>query len=248
MPAWIRADERHTATEDGGRWDNTLGSLRKATKAVAEYHFLQAPHVIPECEHGKANCDGERFGWLSYSGDRVEGLDASIEVVRQELLAQGDRPYDGIMGFSQGAALAAYLSLPWFADSVSTEHQRQLLTFRFAALFSGRMPPAHKWPSDRTFSALPTTPTGRMPTFLCLGIEDEIVPAQDSLALAKTLDPTLADRLGEGVGDVGEGHVIASASTVVVWHPGGHMVPAKGVAKKEFKDFMVQQHGLLLQK
>ena len=87
-----------------------------------------------------------------------------------------------------------------------------------------------------------------MPTFVCLGTEDEIVPAQDSLALAKTLDPTLTDRLGdEGVGDASEG-VIASANSVVVWHPGGHMVPAKGVAKNEFKDFMIQQHSLLLQK
>ena len=85
-----------------------------------------------------------------------------------------------------------------------------------------------------------------MPTFHSLGAEDEIVPAQDSLALAETLDPTLTDRLGEGVGDVGAGRVITSASSVVVWHPGGHMVPAKGVAKSAFKDFMVQQHSLLL--
>ena len=65
------------------------------------------------------------------------------------------------------------------------------------------------------------------------------------------MDPTLIGRLGglgvgggEGVG-VKEGDVVRSASSVVVVHNNGHMVPASGTAKVTFKDFMVQQHKLL---
>ena len=75
----------------------------------------------------------------------------------------------------------------------------------------------------------------------------------DSFALVKTLDPdpywnadgNILTRTEPKVGDVGEGYSVATVSSVVVMHPNGHMVPAKGVAKSTFKDFMLEQRRLL---
>jgi predicted esterase len=78
----------------------------------AKVDFVQAPHAARgPCPHG-----GEGFEWWSaveddsYEGGWIGdvGLDESIEILRQRIASTG--PYDGVIGFSQGAGMAHHLA------------------------------------------------------------------------------------------------------------------------------------------
>lgn len=115
------------------------GSLRKLLKKHAELVYISAPHLIPaaavpsnanslEVGHVTASDDTavvnsvpnkteEQRGWyfsteaLTFnSHDKTDfswGLDESVEVVSKAFQELG--PFDGILGFSQGAALISML-------------------------------------------------------------------------------------------------------------------------------------------
>ncbi|XP_005314046.2 esterase OVCA2 [Chrysemys picta bellii] len=98
------------------------GALRKALRGRAELVSVSAPHPVPgpAAEHGAGRSpepqDAEPRGWW-FSRPREEtfdaleeaaackGLDESLDTVARALAEQG--PFDGLLGFSQGAALAA---------------------------------------------------------------------------------------------------------------------------------------------
>jgi predicted esterase len=82
----------------------------------AEYHFLLAPHVLP---------DGKSLAWFAYDEEKpteidwdnligkkeckeLFGLDESLEYIVKHI-ALGS--YDAILGFSQGAAMLALLTM-----------------------------------------------------------------------------------------------------------------------------------------
>ena len=108
------------------------GSLRKLLKKHAELVYINAPHLIPissnsaptaqsvEAGTTETTPDGkveEQRGWyfsteqLTFNShdatDFSWGLEESIEVVRKAFEELG--PFDGILGFSQGAALGSIL-------------------------------------------------------------------------------------------------------------------------------------------
>ena len=77
----------------------------------AKVDFIQAPHAARgPCPHG-----GEGFEWWSaveddsYEGGWIGdvGIDESIEILRQRIASTG--PYEGVVGFSQGAGMAHHL-------------------------------------------------------------------------------------------------------------------------------------------
>ncbi|XP_053864414.1 esterase OVCA2 [Malaclemys terrapin pileata] len=102
------------------------GALRKALRGRAELVSVSAPHPVrgPAAEHGGGAGrspepqDAEPRGWW-FSRPREEtfdaleeaaackGLDESLDAVARALAEHG--PFDGLLGFSQGAALAALL-------------------------------------------------------------------------------------------------------------------------------------------
>ncbi len=108
------------------------GSLRKLLKKHAELVYISAPHIIPipnspaavenedagnaEVTTPDAKVEEQR-GWyfsteqLTFNShdatDYSWGLEESIEVVRKAFEELG--PFDGILGFSQGAALGSIL-------------------------------------------------------------------------------------------------------------------------------------------
>ena len=99
------------------------GSVRKAAKKVAEFEFLDAPHIVP----GTEGCErawylpcalpaiGERFVFeddsekLSWDGGVDEAtVNTSVAHVKSAC-DEASKPYDGILGFSQGAALIPHI-------------------------------------------------------------------------------------------------------------------------------------------
>uniref|UniRef100_A0A0A9XGB6 Ovarian cancer-associated gene 2 n=2 Tax=Lygus hesperus TaxID=30085 RepID=A0A0A9XGB6_LYGHE len=84
-----------------------LGSLRKAVKNKVEFEFIDGPHIVEN--RREEDHDGEsRAWWLTESHNLGVGLTESIELVKTTLLEKG--PFDGILGFSQGAAFLGLLS------------------------------------------------------------------------------------------------------------------------------------------
>ncbi|KAM4699426.1 esterase OVCA2 [Discoglossus pictus] len=112
-----------------GYWQNEksfrekTGALRKILKKHAEIVYISAPLVVPEPDactnNGESNSvqDEARGWWFSdtqnNSFDAMEetkscsGLEESLDTVAKAFSELG--PFNGILGFSQGAALAAML-------------------------------------------------------------------------------------------------------------------------------------------
>jgi predicted esterase len=77
-------------------------SIRKSLGKAYDLIYLEGPHSV-------INLKGEAGrAWWTFEGDffttpTYKGVEESIELVREQL------PFDGIVGFSQGAAFAALL-------------------------------------------------------------------------------------------------------------------------------------------
>ena len=105
-----------------------LGSFRKIIGKKAELRLLNAPHLVPA---QNSEAVEQRGWWFSqphdyFKSDDVsdcdKGFHESLSLIRKAI--EEDGPFDGIMGFSQGAALAALICL------------KAEFKFRFAMLFA----------------------------------------------------------------------------------------------------------------
>ncbi|NWV00782.1 OVCA2 Esterase, partial [Upupa epops] len=102
----------HGYRQSGRRFRQRTGSLRKALRGRAELVEVSAPHIVPGGEDDDGD-DPPRGWWFTGPGTfeagvaaaEPAGLDKSLEVVAEALAEHG--PFDGLLGFSQGAALAA---------------------------------------------------------------------------------------------------------------------------------------------
>ena len=115
------------------------GSLRKLLKKHAELVYISAPHLIPASPTAISNetqvisdeKTEEQRGWyfsteaLTFNShdatDFSWGLKESIEVISRAFEELG--PFDGILGFSQGAALGSILCHLLEKGGKTTKHQ-----------------------------------------------------------------------------------------------------------------------------
>ena len=204
----------HAYAQNGDFFRSRTGALRKALKAVADFHFIDAPHPataeflgdVPE-ERGSA------LGWFNVGetapGSRPAisahyvGMDAALSRVR--LAVECDGPFDAILGFSQGATMAAFCCLhpeAWW-------HGAGAHPFRFAILFSAFSPRDPAW----SLAGSPAPPT--LPSFHCFGLNDASVPADSSRRVAS--------------------HFVAPREHE---HEGGHGVPSDAQLRTALKDFI----------
>ena len=163
----------------GYRQNETLfrertGAFRKLTKRHIDFVFISAPHEIPELANlSRPEGERERGWWFSrperaYSAlDRTDlciGFEESLELVRETFDAQG--PFDGLLGFSQGAALVSLLCTLQ-RDPASSIH------FKFAIMIAGfkSLVAPHA-----DFYREPL----ECPTFHTIGATDAVIPTQSS--------------------------------------------------------------------
>ena len=154
--------------------------------------------------------------------DTDKGFEESLALLRQTAALHG--PFDGIMGFSQGAALAALICLMQEAD------KEEDFNFRFAILFaafksrSSRHAHWYVHQHDQICSSFDfklsicdryTGSKVRLPTLYVLGEDDKVIEK----ALSEELLPLFTQ-------------------PTVVYHPGGHFVPATGKQKPQYLDFL----------
>ncbi|KAM9596699.1 esterase OVCA2 [Trichechus inunguis] len=164
------------------------GALRKALRGCAELVCLSGPHPVPEAAGPEGAgpdsgpCPPEeqpRGWWFSEEGavfSALEeptvcwGLEEALETVAQALNKLG--PFDGLLGFSQGAALAALVC------ALGQDGDPRFPLLRFTILVSGFCPrglglkePILKAPLS-------------LPSLHVFGDADRVIPSQESVQLA----------------------------------------------------------------
>lgn len=172
-------------------FNGKTGALRKGLKAVAELHYLEAPHAAGgsffeiDADTGRGsprgwwNTDDERRPAVSAS---YVGLSESLALVDATIASEG--PFDGVLGFSQGATLAALLCLT-----------RPTL-FSFAICVAGFVPR-----DAAVAGAFESDAPAAIPTFHCTGETDASVPPEVCRRLAACfVDPVVFSHPG--------GHVV----------------------------------------
>jgi predicted esterase len=163
------------------------GALRKGLKSVVgDFHFVDGT-VAATAEYvqsmGEAGGDrGEALGWWSwedvndngYDGGRVRastsrlytGVDETLQ--RLDEVCDREGPFDGVLGFSQGATVAALLCM------------RRPHAFRFAVLISGFVPHDPRWAAHFQPEVV------ALPSLHCFGEADRSVPEERSRLLASS--------------------------------------------------------------
>ncbi|XP_077596415.1 esterase OVCA2 [Stigmatopora nigra] len=130
----------HGYRQDGASFREKTGALRKLLKKEVDFVYMDAPHAIEQGQESHGDGGGYRRGWWfsdpaarTFDAGRPceesRGLDESVAALREA--ARRHAPLDGVLGFSQGAAMAAVLC------ALRESGAEPDLTFRFAILVAG---------------------------------------------------------------------------------------------------------------
>ncbi|KAI0015068.1 serine hydrolase-domain-containing protein [Xylariomycetidae sp. FL0641] len=134
----------------------------------------------------------------------MQSSEGGLRALRDlETLVDEEGPFDGVMGFSQGAALAASLIVHKMRKASRTERQRQRPVFRFAVFFCGGIPYDASTQPLRPLSFEADGPLIDIPTAHIWGANDQLYPSF-GVVLSSLCRP---DRKTDFI------------------HPGGHEVP-----------------------
>lgn len=153
-------------------------------------------------ENGPAGDEDQRGWWFSdtqvrsfNAGQQCQsslGLEESVEAVREAVKDLG--PFDGVLGFSQGAALVAMLC------SLQQQNLEPRFRFRFAILVAGFRSAC----SEHQRFYEPTAPV-LIPSLHVFGQEDRVIPEKMSRELLPAFqDPEVLTHPG--------GHFVPAAS------------------------------------
>lgn len=172
----------------------------------------------------------EAYGWYRRSNTAEPplyvGLEDGLNAIAKVLGEEG--PFDGVIGFSQGAAMAAMVAsllegeqrreaFARFASSSSSSSETTAEVFPYPDSFAELDHPAMKFalcysgfrsPGDR-YRAFYEAPPIRTPILHVLGSLDAVVDEGRSRSL---VEACAGDPESEGK---------------VVWHPGGHFLPSQ---------------------
>lgn len=194
--------------------------------------------IVDDEEGGVEEEEIEAYGWWrrSNTSDPPEyrGLDLGIKTIASVLRTEG--PFDGVIGFSQGASAAAMMAsllelperketfdrfrqeieneyaIPFpgeeliFVQEPGKKEQNQLPRLKFAICYSGFVAPGNRY---RAFYEQPKIAT---PVLHVIGSLDAVVDESRTRALIDACEGTYDEktRLGR-----------------IVLHPGGHFVPSQ---------------------
>lgn len=202
----------HGYRQNGGSFRDKTGALRKLLKKHVELVYMTAPLKVEQGVNGEVPVkendsvpgpggDEDPRGWWfsdtqarSFSAqqqcEESLGLDESVATVREAVKAQG--PFDGVLGFSQGAAFVAMLC------SLQEQKVEPEFNFRFAILVAGFRSACEE---HQNFYSAPL----QMPSLHVFGLEDKVIPDSMSRELLPSFqDPQVLIHPG--------GHFVPAAS------------------------------------
>lgn len=169
-----------------------IGSTRKGLKSKCDFFFVDAPFpaVSAPIEEDEAAENDTNVGqqdpgnsWWQWTdiepGTRPSkaaqytGLDISLDTINKAI--EQHKPIHGLLGFSQGATMAAlYLSMSTDQNAVAAA---TLQDIRIALIISGFLP------RDKSYAEIITTAKPNIPTMFVAGEQDVLVPVEKSAAL-----------------------------------------------------------------
>ena len=165
----------HGYGQNGISFRQKSGSIRRAAKTcVSEWDFIEAKLKAPARED-ETNDGADGLAWWlwnrSHNNPINTGYEDSINHLIQHLEKNG--PFDGVMGFSQGASILALL--------LAEQEERGANWFQFGVFIGGFLP---RMPIMRTKIITNCVDTS-IPTWHSFGLSDEIIPAEMSQELIK---------------------------------------------------------------
>ena len=172
-----------------------MRAFSEGVASEADFSFVNAP----------ARADGVVGWWRALEEPaqngapllRYDGWALSRDFIAEHCRREG--PFDGVLGFSQGATLAGLLVA--LAASSSADVSTAFPQFGFAILVGGfaSAAPEH--------AALYRADSLRIPSLHLIGLTDNVVPPQRSRALAASFhEPLLVEHPG--------GHVVPGSADV----------------------------------
>jgi predicted esterase len=185
----------HGYTQNGEVFRGRIGALRKQLKGC-EFIFVDAPHRATasfavsaagsDADEAAASADA-KLAWWNAAADEAEGTRPSqsktyvgwaesLAMLEQTIVESG--PFDGVLAFSQGAAVAAVL--------LAQQCARGDGSIRFAILVSGFIPR-----DDAVSAQLRSGPHAGVRTLHVLGESDELVPPSSSETLAALFEDSV---------------------------------------------------------
>ncbi|XP_038151734.1 esterase OVCA2 isoform X2 [Cyprinodon tularosa] len=161
----------HGYRQNGSSFREKTGALRKLLKKQLELVYITAPLTVQPAAAEAGGSEESRGWWfsdiqaLSFSAQQQcessLGLEESIATVREAVKTQG--PFDGVLGFSQGAAFVAMLC------SLQEQKLEPDLNFRFAILVAGFRSACEE---HLKFYKAPL----QIPSLHVFGLEDKVIP------------------------------------------------------------------------
>ncbi|CAO3639296.1 unnamed protein product [Cunninghamella blakesleeana] len=217
----------HGMSQNGHIFRKKTAVIRKKIDKIADMVYITAPHLSLHPNHtsevlraaaADENAPEEEkpFGWWLAKEENVQpeddsfvGFKESIDVVKDVLTKEG--PFDGIFGFSQGAAFASMLAAALENRSLLPEYfseEFQHPAFRFAIVSASFIP--ERPISQRIFAHKIKTPSLHM------------IGETDTLIVPERMEE-LAD---------------AFENPTILKHPGGHVVPSKADSRNQVLSFV----------
>ncbi|CEG76814.1 hypothetical protein RMATCC62417_11662 [Rhizopus microsporus] len=215
----------HGYTQNAIMFQKRTSAIRKSVDHLAELVYITAPHHIkPPTLSGEYVAESDDdvseehkpFGW--WYAPRYKptkdgyfiGYKESVAYIQQVLKNQG--PFDGILGFSQGAAFAALLTelLEYKSHEFSSfDHP----PFKFTILVSGFKPTMQ----EATNTLLTTERKVKTPSLHYIGDLDTLVLPEKMLSLTEVFE-----------------------NPVIFRHMGGHYLPSTSASQKALINFLSQ--------
>ncbi|KAJ2001187.1 Ovarian cancer-associated protein 2 [Coemansia thaxteri] len=165
----------HGYTQSAQRFRERTGPFRRGLKNEVELVYVTAPHPATDFASQE---DGDSWAWwnrMPEDADRQwSEISASLRMLGSTMREQG--PFDGVMGFSQGAGMAAMLLAALQAPGWSSGEMAGVAVPRFAILIAGFYP---------DMMARITTAAIRTPALVVVGTGDALVPAERGRQLAE---------------------------------------------------------------
>ncbi|CEO96047.1 hypothetical protein PBRA_004737 [Plasmodiophora brassicae] len=163
----------HGFRQHASQFRGKTAALKRVLKEVADLDYVQGPHRVMPLSAPEGTTLDEvplQCAWWLLDDATLEyrGWQASVDLIRDVVKERG--PFDGILGFSQGACMAAVYCAAQQANQFDN-------AFRFAILAGGFVPRAPD------LQPLFSTPIA-IPSLHIVGDTDTMVPPEVSMHLS----------------------------------------------------------------
>ncbi|KAL8609858.1 hypothetical protein ACOMHN_020693 [Nucella lapillus] len=163
----------HGYRQNGQSFRQKTGAFRKLIKKKAELVFITAPNIVPPLDTAENSAEAsggndESSGWwfsrpddyfhAQDPSDCCKGYDLSLQTILQAVKEQG--PFDGVLGFSQGAAMVSLV--------LGEQEKQSEKWFQFAILVAGFK--SRSSPHQALYEKI------SIPTLHVFGETDKVIP------------------------------------------------------------------------